>query len=366
MPAQAVVAGPATPHALDAALPRLLREPCGFDFHQAVRLAAHWLASQPAPARAELRFRNSLSLCFPASELLALETEARDDGGACAGTTADLAALRRITLTPAFMGLLGSSGALPLAYSEQLAAHEARHRDAAARGFLDVFQHRAVSLFHDAWRKHRLALQAESAGLGDRTLSLVLNLAGLGAGGRHGRAQAAPDGVADAALAHYAGLLQRRGAGASALQRMLADYLGVPVRIAQFVGRWCVLQPESHSLLGGTNAVLGRAAVLGERVWQRDLRLRVVLGPLDAAWQQRFLPRQPGARALRALLALAGGASLEWEVRLRLRAEAVAQARLGATAAGAGTRLGWSGFLLSQPSSVAREETVYELHTQAA
>jgi type VI secretion system protein ImpH len=357
------VASAATPDALDAALPRLLREPCGFDFHQAVRLAAHWLASQPAPARAELRFRNSLSLCFPASELLALETEARDDGGACAGTTADPAALRRITLTPAFMGLLGSNGALPLAYSEQLAAHEARHRDAAARGFLDVFQHRAVSLFHDAWRKHRLALQAESAGLGDRTLSLVLSLAGLGAGGR---AQAAPDGVADAALAHYAGLLQRRGAGASALQRMLADYLGVPVRIAQFVGRWCVLQPESQSLLGGANAVLGRAAVLGERVWQRDLRLRVVLGPLDAARQQRFLPRQPGARALRELLALAGGASLEWEVRLHLRAEAVAQARLGATADGAGTRLGWSGFLLAQPSPVAREETVYELHTQAA
>ncbi|WP_157269476.1 type VI secretion system baseplate subunit TssG [Azohydromonas aeria] len=369
--------GPAAPAAVDAApIARLLQQPQRFEFHQAVCLLERWLGGSAVPQRPALQFRNTLSLAFPASEIaaLALESDARADAATPAGDTTrevgapampDPATWRRIELTPAFMGLLGTGGALPLAYSETLAGHEARQRDGAARAFLDIFQHRAVTLFHAAWRKHRLPLQA---GLGepDPGLCAALSLAGLGQPALRERLRAAEGGVADDALAHHAGTLQRRCTDAGQLQALLADYLGVPVQVEQFVGRWCALAPDNFCSLGTVHATLGADTVLGERVWQRDLRLRVVLGPLGREQQRRFLPGQPGALALRELLTLMAGVSLEWEVRLRLRAQAVTAARLGGDEGGGAAQLGWSGFLLSRPSAAEREETVQALHAAAA
>ncbi|WP_298234728.1 type VI secretion system baseplate subunit TssG [uncultured Azohydromonas sp.] len=358
--------GAAGPQA--SAIARLLQQPQHFEFHQSLRLLERWLAALPAGARPTLRFRNSLSLAFPASEIEALEVE-HDAPGPAAPEAGDTgpdrsATPRRITLTPAFMGLLGAAGALPLAYTDMLTACEVQQRDGAARAFLDLFQHRAVVLFHAAWRHHRLAPRAEAEGR-DAGLALALSLLGLGHASLRERLHPHEGGVGDAALAYHAGSLQRRCTSVGALQALLAHYLGVPVRIEPFTGRWCALASGGRTLLGATNATLGDSAVLGERTWQRDLRLRVCLGPLDAARHQRFLPGQSGALALRELLTLASGVSLEYEVCLRLRSDAVVRTQLNRENTGFHARLGWNTFLLSSPSPREREEAVYDLHATA-
>jgi type VI secretion system protein ImpH len=351
----------------DSPVARLLHRPQGFEFHQAVRLLERWMAALPPQARPALHFRNSISLAFPASEIESLHTEHDADASPALDAQPcppDAPTLRRIELTPAFMGLLGTGGALPNAYSELLSEHETRQRDGAARAFLDLFQHRAVALFHAAWRRHRLPLRAETEGR-DPGLELALSLLGLGHASLHERLQPHAGGVGDAALAYHTGVLQRRCTSTGALQALLADYLGVPVRIEAFAGRWCALGPQTLSLLGAAHATLSADAVLGERVWQRDLRLRVCLGPLDVAQHERFLPGRSGALALRELLTLASGLSLEYEVRLCLRADAVSPTRLDRGNAGFPPRLGWNTFLLSSPSCREREEAVYELHAGA-
>lgn len=350
-------------------LDRLLGSPHQFGFHQAVRLLTRWLRKGPgdgaprgapsghthAPVR--LRYRNNLALAFPASEIAQLSVPRTEDGH-----------IQRIDITPAFMGLLGVNGALPGYYTELLAhREEAPHRDPSARAFLDIFQHRAVSLFHEAWRKHRLPLQYEQDG-DRRFLPMALSIAGLGQGPLQGRLQAARGGVADHALAFYAGALQQRHIGATQLRGLLAGYFGVPVEVTQFVGRWFNLGEASRTLLGCSNATLGAAAVVGERVWQRDLRLRLTLGPLSRADLRRFLPGAPGALALRELLTLLTGVSLEYEVRLQLRADAVSTVQLaGATdAPDTGARLGWDSFVQTRPSPVDRSEAGYDIHAVPA
>lgn len=347
-------------------LDRLLAAPHQFGFHQAVRLLGRWRRTassagatpgQPAgdpadagPSAVALRYRNGLALGFPASEIAQLATQRDADGR-----------IERIEITPAFMGLLGATGALPAHYTELFAQREeAPHRDPSARAFLDIFQHRAVSLFHEAWRKHRLALQAEQHG--DQCfLPLALSLAGLGQAPLRARLQAQRGGVSDHALAFHAGLLQQRQLGALALQRLLAGHFGLPVRVTQFVGRWFPLGEASRTLLGCANATLGGAALLGERVWQRDLRLRVTLGPLGRDALQRFLPGEPGALALRELLGLLTGASLEYEIRLRLRADEVRTVRLSGTPTADGARLGWDAFVQTRASPVDRSDAGYDI-----
>lgn len=359
-----VLAGKRAPDA--SPIDRLLDEPYRFEFHQAVRLLDGHLRRLPADERPAIRFRNSLSLSFPASEVLGIESHVRPDeaSGEAAparepGTHADL---ERIELTPAFMGLLGATGALPLAYSEQFAQRETTGRDGAARAFLDIFQHRAVTLFHEAWRKHRLPLQFE-ADRRERYLPLVMSLAGLGEPALRQRLHPGEGGVADDALAFYSGLLQRRAVSAPHLQRVLADYFGAPVRVTQFVGRWFELDDGCQVSLGDDAGFrLGHDTMMGPRVWQRDLRARVSIGPMSRELHRRFLPGGPAELALRELLTLVSGVSLEYEIHLSVRAADVQPATL----TDAGPRLGWDSFLVTQPCTEDREEAAYDLHALAA
>lgn len=369
-PHRPVAAGQRAPDA--SPVERLLASPQGFEFHQAVRLLHAHLRRLPADQRPAVRFRNTLSLAFPPSELLDIERhpdpsapppEKADAAGPLPGACPDV--LERIELTPAFMGLLGSTGALPLSYSEQLAQRESLSRDGAARAFLDIFQHRAVTLFHEAWRKHRLPLQFESDRR-ERYLPLALSLAGLGEPALRQRLRGQDGGVADDTLAFYAGLLQRKAVSAQHLQQVLADYFGVSVRVTQFVGQWFDLDKDCQVTLGEAPFRLGRDTVLGARVWQRDLRVRLSIGPVNRAQHQRFLPGGPAALALRELLTLVSGVSLAYEIRLRLRAQDVHAATLGGDGhdKDAGVRLGWDSFLISQAGDQDREESVYDLHAQ--
>jgi type VI secretion system protein ImpH len=110
------------------------------------------------------------------------------------------------------------------------------------------------------------------------------------------------------------------------------------------------------------NGMLGRNALSGERVWQRDLRVKVTLGPLTHKLFQRFLPGAPGATALRELLTLLSGVSLEYEINLVLRAEAVQSSALDSKRAPFAGRLGWDTYVQTLPQQQDRTDVRYDIH----
>lgn len=204
---------------------RLLAQPHQFGFFQAVRLLERWLHESnthsggtvrpPVGAvTARLYFRNSLSMSFPASEIESLalrriECERIGPDEAELPNSPAPSEVDGIDITTAFLGLLGGGGTLPLHYTELIAQRETMHRDTSARAFLDVFTHRAASLFYVAWKKHRLHIQYEEDQR-DRFLPLLLALSGLGQGGLRDRLSAEDGGVSDESVAYFAGAAQRR------------------------------------------------------------------------------------------------------------------------------------------------------------
>ena len=361
-----------------AVIDRLFEQPHSFEFFQAVRLLENWFQRHEGLSSTEvmsqrLSFRNSLSMSFPASEIERLETlwlDQVDLPDRQRATLEEVASateaaprrlqpgtVRRLEITPAFMSLLGASGTLPIFYTELLARREQTLRDSSARAFLDIFLHRSVVLFYQAWRKHRLAIRYES----DRRhhfLPQVLALAGVGQRSLRDRLQPDKGGVSDEMIAYFSGLFQQRSLSASALQQVLSLYFRTPVQVAQFVGRWFKLPSEHQTRLGLGNAQLGSRALSGERVWQRDLRVRLTFGPLSLERYRRFLPGGSAALALRQLLVQMTGMSLEYEVRLQLRAPDVQAVRLGGAE---GPRLGWETFLVSRPVEQDRSDAGYDL-----
>jgi type VI secretion system protein ImpH len=150
---------------------------------QAVRLLVQWLRRNGVPQEHALlhvlRFQNSLSLSFPASQIEALWIEADvalHSAGALDAALRD-GRLAHIHITPAFMGFLGSTGVLPNHYTERIAAEQQTLRSDSGRAFFDTFSHRVLTLYFQTWQKYRLEQGLDTEGE-DGLLPLVLAFGG--------------------------------------------------------------------------------------------------------------------------------------------------------------------------------------------
>jgi type VI secretion system protein ImpH len=323
----------------------LAARPCAFGFFQAVRLLARIMPARQVvgrfnnPSEEGVRFGANPALAFPASEIQSLELRA------------DAPAQMRVN----FMGLTGPLGALPLAYSE-LVLERLRERDPAMRDFYDIFNHRAISLFYQAWEKYRFEIPYERLEH-DRFSRLVLALIGLGTPGLEDRQE-----VPDDSLLFYGGLLGAHARSAVGLRQLLGDYFDTPVEIEQFMGAWRPVEEDSQCSLGETGAYseqLGMGAVIGDETWDQQSRVRIRLGPLTLARYREFLPGAEGYRRIRALTAFYVGDECDVELQLILRRDDVPRCELAA--AGEGPLLGWTSWVKNAPFPRDASETVLEL-----
>jgi type VI secretion system protein ImpH len=355
-----------------APLARLFADACVFDFFQAVRLLERSAgARRPVgrggpPDHEVARFAALPSLAFPPSSIAALETS--PDG-------------RPPVMTVAFMGLTGPSGVLPLHYTELLLRLTREHDSPEARAlidWLDLFNHRLISLFHRAWEKYRFYLPYERAEYAaeqpDAFTDCLLSAIGLGTAGLRDRlrvsARSSEAGgsrvlarVEDLALLHYSGLLAGPRCAAG-LESLLGDYFGLPVEVRQFQGQWLILERPNPSRLGGEHSRLGADFVVGERVWDVQGQIRIRLGPLTLRQFDDFLPNRacvPGSKAfflLAHLVRLFAGPELAFDVQLVLMPSEVPACRLPTGEAPA-PRLGWNTWLSSQPRATDADDAVF-------
>lgn len=324
----------------------LEREPYSFEFFQAVRLLQQLhpergrVGRYGNPDDEAVRFGATPATAFPASEIQAMEVE---DGSP-----------PRLVVN--FFGLTGPQGVLPLEYSE-LVADRVRQRDHALRDFLDLFNHRMVSLFFRAWertREHGSAIARGDDALNDH----LLDLAGMGTPGL-----AAQLGLPTAALPFYVGLLAMPTRPAVALELLLQDYFGVPVEVEQFVGGWYAIDEASQCALGDDSTAssqLGFGAVAGDEIWDLQARARVRIGPLSRAQYDTFLPTGRAYRELRALTKFFTGEQVDIELQLVLARDDVPSVALGADTQPA-TPLGWCTWLRSRPFTRDASDTILTL-----
>ena len=325
----------------------LLDEPYRFSFTQLLNLLLRDLRRQGIPYerafREVLSFRNSLSLSFPASEIQALEVE---PSGMHSGQPG------RIRITPAFIGLLGTNGTLPLHDTERIAARKPKGDDTSQRDLLDILSNRLIGMFYEAWGKYRVEHGLDVRGQ-DRLLPMLRALAG--ARTRPVLEVEQPGGqVKQETAAYFAGLLRARPVSASAVEQALRAYFGVPIRLEQFVGCWDRIPENRRSTLGKTKPVLGVGAVLGERLWRHDLCARLHIGPLNEVQLQGFLPGGGTVAALAEMMSMFAVPRLQYEVRLLLAPSCIKRLTLNTRTATA--QLGWNTFLTGTPGVASRPD----------
>jgi len=346
---------------------RLLQEPYAFEFFQAVRILEEGArraavdAAAPAPARIgedgdplqeSARFRATVGLSFPAAAVNEVQRASGDEG--------DGMWPRRPSMAVSFLGLTGQSGVLPQRYTE-LMIRSVRAKDNALRDFFDLFNHRAISFFYRAWQKYRLPPAYERAGPGGNdpiSLSLFA-IIGFATGHLRGRLK-----VEDETLLYYCGHLAHWPRSAMALEAMLSDYAGRPVRVEQFRGRWLALALDQRSALPSPAAPqgqfmgLGVDAVVGERVWDVQGNFRLRIGPLSYEQFARLMPGSEELARLAQLTQLYAGPELEFDVQLTLAKEEVPRLRVGAEGIYQ-PRLGWNSWLKHVPFREDSSDAVF-------
>ena len=310
-----------------------------FEFFQAVRLLARVFPDRKAvggtakPSEEIVRFGARLSMAFPASAVHDIEQ------------VPDLPDPVRMTV--AFLALTGTQGILPFFYTEYMIARKAAKDDSLA-AFLDLFNHRLISLFYRAWEKHQPPILYESAAATgrrpDRFTWNLFDLIGMGTSGLRGRLL-----INDETLLRYDGLIGQYPHSASAVRGILRDYFSVPVEIDQCLGSWYDLEDSDRSYLSAEleRNQLGVGAFIGEQVWDQQARFRIRVGPVTLESFIRFLPDSRSMARFTEFTRYLVGQALAFDVQVFLRAAEVPYCRLSDEGFDA-PRLGWLGWLKTE------------------
>ncbi|MBA4117974.1 MAG: type VI secretion system baseplate subunit TssG [Candidatus Puniceispirillum sp.] len=305
-----------------------------FEFHQAVKLVelafpkATELGRDAVPENEALSISARVSHSYPPSDLFSLTPPlSKDRQYPC-------------QMSINFLGLAGPNGPLPMPFSELL-MERARSGDTAFRDFLDIFNHRLLSIFHRIRKKYWVGLATDPP---DKTAFAQILFSFLGIGGDAFRDRMS---VPDRGLLYYAGLLWKSPRSTSGLEIFLSHYFNVPVSVTPFCGQWLSIPEEEQTCIGraGRFQTLGEDASIGDKFWDTRSRISVQLGPLDDKRFRAFLPDGGGAfTALCELIRFYLGTEHSFDIRLVMRASDVEKTKIGAK-----TTLGWTSWLKVHP-----------------
>ncbi|MBI2803457.1 MAG: type VI secretion system baseplate subunit TssG [Planctomycetes bacterium] len=355
---------------------------CGFEFFQAIRLLTllnlkdRVLIGEDGPPHKEIvRLQAHLSLAFPASAIQKL--------------VRDTAVGQPPRMTVNFMGLTGPNGVLPRPYTERLWTDAKAAEKTALQDWLDLFNHRFISLFYRAWEKYHFFLPFERGAASQRDPDAfsrsLYSMIGLGFRSHRNRfrvvaLETQPNSgdaeqparekelvrLDDLSLLRFGGFFAHRPRCAVSLEVFLNVTLGLPVKVLQFQGQWLQLNRDSQTTVGTINTRMGQDILVGDRVWDVQSKVRIQLGPLSYDAFQELLPdRNPlGPRKkiflLAQLVQFYLGAELDVEFQLLLKQEAVPATRTGFR-----TRLGWDSWSRTKSYPSHANDTVFTVSDRA-
>jgi type VI secretion system protein ImpH len=324
----------------------LLDDPCSFEFFQAVALLERLRSDMrtvgrfSSPDDEAVRFHVNPRLGFPASEIQELSLD--KDGPAA--------------MMVNFMGLTGPMGILPHPYSEFI-LERSRAKDRSLAAFLDIFNHRAISLFYRAWQRSRFPV-SYAAGTRDFFTQYLRDLLGIGTEDLADR-----QSIEDEALMHYISLVVSQSRSAAALEQLLADYFGVPVEVQQFTGAWYPIDGGTQCRMDEMESLssqVGSGAVVGDAMWDRQGTVRIRIGPLALERYNDFLPGGSAHEAMRAITRFFSNDCFDFQLQLVLDRTQVPDIKLDLNDERP-ARLGWVSWAKTKPLSHDPDEAVLAL-----
>ncbi|MFE8070101.1 type VI secretion system baseplate subunit TssG [Marinobacteraceae bacterium S3BR75-40.1] len=217
------------------------------------------------PNKEVVRFRSSQNLGFAGQDLVDRRCHPGEKD------------IDQHELTVDLMGLTGARGALPTCFTERVLQLQ-KQKSPATRDFLDLFNHRLISLFYRSWEKTQPAVHQERED--EDIFTHILK---------------ALTGCEENWQLFYGAAFARQARSASTLRAVLEDISGMPVEIRTLQGGWSPVEADDQTRLpdasrpAGQYATLG-TAMLGRRAWMADQGVDVVFRPQNREQLVALLP----------------------------------------------------------------------------
>ena len=248
-------------------------------------------------------------------------------------------------VTVANLGLLGPEGPMPLHLTRWVldrlsqrwftGADAEQTSDTTFVDFVNILQHRMIALYYRAWADAHPAVQVERS-VGGRVRAMLEAMAGIGLPGTQ-------DPELDTVRLRQAGSLANQVDGAERLTLFLTTAFKVPVRIKEFVAAWITIPAALQSRVGKAYASLGGGATIGPRVFSRQSRIELRVGPLSLDDFKSFLPGERRLALFKKAVREMIGEALDVDLRIVLARDAVPAPKMGTIQLG---RTSW----LSRPA----------------
>lgn len=235
-----------------------------------------------------------------------------------------------------FLGLLGTNGPLPLHYTEYAIERDRISRDPTFKEFIDLFNHRLLSLFYRSLSQHDPAINFDRPGQ-DAFTDVVSAIGGYFFPDAQDR-----DRMPDHVKRWHGLMMGSRCKSPDGLKAVVGHYFDVPVEVQEFVGEWLALPDEVLLALGSrsASAELGKTTILGRRVWSTAHKFRLRVGPLSREDYCSFRPGEDRALTLHDFVRNYVGDELEWDIEF-----VVDENEIGALYLNQGRALGFDSWL---------------------
>lgn len=239
-----------------------------------------------------------------------------------------------------FFGMHGTDSPLPSYYLDRL-AYEAGQGVGIRPAFLDFFNHRLLTLLHQAWRKYRYHIRFRP-GADDQFSRRIFAIIGL----KH-EATRGDTPIAWSRLLSFAGTVVLRSRSPSMLAGLIAHCFDLEnVQIRDFELRNTLIDEADRIRLGRANGQLGESFQIGDSVRTRHCSFTIVISHLSQERFHGFLPQGENFERLRQLVVFLLRDPVPCDLELGLRQHEVPPFNLRHDEC---PQLGWTSFL-EQPA----------------
>lgn len=221
----------------------------------------------------------------------------------------------RVPIRCNFFGLLGSNGALPSHFTDYARERMEHHGDDTFSEFINLFNHRMMSLFYRAWSAGEPVIHMDRRE-DDQYAKYLGSLIGDSFAGKGKR-----DRFSNQTKLYYAGLLSAKTRPKEGLIAIIRDYFLIDVQLDEFVGDWYEIPKDLQCTLSRKSRMnqLGVSSMLGALRWECQSKIRLTLGPLSLSRYVAFLKGGESFKELCAILRNYLDGELACEVSLRLK-----------------------------------------------
>lgn len=223
-----------------------------------------------------------------------------------------------------YFGMLGINGPLPIHLTEHAIERLSRYKDKTFSEFLDIFNHRFLSLFYRAWADAQPAV-CHDRPEDDHFIKRLNALSGK---------SPQPD-TTDTKKNQYiheylSGLLSQKNRSGKTLIQIISSRLGLKINLREFVGKWYDTPAQEHSRTGQNNNALGLTATLGERVYLRLYNFCIQIGPVSYDEYMNLLNDKQKIKDIENLTRTFSGNECEFTIEIYLKEQQTRPCVLGA------------------------------------